>query len=110
MLNLFVKPLTGLLGIAFMILSVSGFYLSGTLILSAIHFFTGLIALYAFSSSQLLSHRYLIVVGLVYALMTVVGLFLRGDIFGFFTVTTVETYVHVIITVVCLIVAFGSRK
>lgn len=109
-MDVLVKPVTALLGFLLIFVGISSYLMSGALILSALHVLTGLMGLYAFNSSQLLSHRYLVAAGLAYAVMTVFGFFFQGEILGFLSVTKLDTYLHLVISIVCLVVGFGSGK
>lgn len=108
-MNLLVKPVTIFLGVALILIGLSSYSLSGEITLSMFHVLTGLMALYAFSTSQLLSYRTLLITGVVYALITVLGFFFVRDIAGVVSVTAFDNYTHLIISAVCLIVGFGSR-
>ncbi len=114
-MNLLVKPLTGILGLVLTVAGVAGFFVSGSLLgfevnttHNIIHLLSGLVALWAFNTSQSYSRIYLIVFGLVYGLVTVLG-FMGGDILGLFTVNAADSYLHLAIAAACLIVGFGSR-
>jgi hypothetical protein len=116
-MNLLVKPLTGILGLVLTIVGIAGFFVAGNLLgfevdttHNIVHLLSGLVALFAFSSSQLYSRWYLIVFGLVYGLVTVIGFTMGGDILGLFHVNAADNYLHLAIAAVCLIVGFGSGK
>lgn len=115
-MNLLVKPLTGILGLVLTIVGVAGFFVSGSLLgfmvdttHNIIHLLSGLVALWAFNTSQSYSRIYLIIFGLVYALVTVLGFAMNGDILGLFTVNTADNFLHLAIAAASLIVGFGSR-
>lgn len=115
-MNLLVKPLTGILGLVLTIVGIAGFFVSGSLLgfmvdttHNIIHLLSGLVALWAFNTSQAYSRIYLIVFGLVYALVTVLGFAMNGDILGLFQVNTADNYLHLAIAAVSLIVGFGSK-
>lgn len=115
-MNLLVKPLTGILGLVLTVAGVAGFFVSGSLLgfevdttHNIIHLLSGLVALWAFNTSQSYSRTYLIIFGLVYALVTVLGFAMNGDILGLFTVNAADNYLHLVIAAVCLVVGFGSR-
>jgi hypothetical protein len=116
-MSLLVKPLTGLLGVVLTIVGIAGFFVPGMLLFfevdtvhNVIHLASGLIALFAFNSSQAYSRWYLIVFGLIYGIVTVIGFAMGGDILGLFHVNDADNYLHLAIAAVSLIVGFGSGK
>ena len=116
-MSLLVKPLTGLLGVVLTIVGIAGFFVPGMLLFfevdtihNVIHLASGLIALFAFNSSQSYSRWYLVIFGLVYAVVTVIGFAMGGDILGIFHVNDADNYLHLGIAAVSLIVGFGSGK
>lgn len=116
-MNLLVKPLTGLLGAVLTIVGVAGFFVPGMLLFfevntvhNIVHIASGLVGLFAFNSSQSASRMYLIIFGLVYAVVTVIGFAMGGDILGLFHANMADNYLHLTISAVCLIVGFGSGK
>ncbi|MFA5799708.1 MAG: DUF4383 domain-containing protein [Candidatus Peribacteraceae bacterium] len=117
-MNLLVKPVTGLLGLALTIVGIAGFFVpSGMFYMfevdtvhNIVHFGSGLIGLFAFNSSQLHSRWFLILFGLVYAVITIAGFSMDGYIFGLFSTNSADNYLHLAISALCLIVGFGSEK
>ncbi len=116
-MNLLVKPLTGILGLVLTIVGVAGFFTSGMLLFfevdtthNIVHLASGLLGLFAFNSSQSASRSFLIIFGLVYAAVTIVGFTMGGDILGLFHVNDADNYLHLAIAAVCLITGFGSGK
>ncbi len=116
-MSLLVKPLTALLGVVLTAVGIAGFFVPGMLHgfdVSAnhniMHLLSGLAGLFAFKSSQSYSRWYLIVFGLVYAVVTIVGFAMGGDIFGLFHANMADNYLHLAIGAICLIVGFGSGK
>ncbi len=116
-MNLLVKPLTGILGLVLTVVGVAGFFTSGMLLIfevnmvhNIVHIASGLLGLFAFNSSQSASRTFLIVFGLVYGLVTVIGFAMGGDILGLFHANGADNYLHLAISAVCLIVGFGSGK
>ncbi len=115
-MNALVKPLTGLLGLVLTLVGIAGFFTNGMLMMfevdtthNIVHLASGLVGLFAFNSSQLYSRWYLILFGLVYGVVTVMG-FATGSVLDFFTVNMADNYLHLGISAICLIVGFGSRK
>jgi hypothetical protein len=116
-MNFLVKPLTGLLGLVLTIIGIAGFFTGGMLLMfevdtvhNIIHLASGLIGLFAFNSGQSYARWYLILFGLVYGLVTVVGFMMGGNIFGMFMANMADNYLHLGISAACLIVGFGSGK
>ncbi len=116
-MNAFVKPLTGLLGLVLTLIGIAGFFTNGMLIVfqvdtvhNVVHLASGLVGLYAFNASQLYSRWFLIVFGLVYGLVTIIGFAMGGDILGLFMANMADNYLHLGIAAACLIVGFGSGK
>jgi len=117
-MSLLVKPLTGILGLVLTLIGVAGFFMPDGMLLvfevdtvhNIVHLASGLVALWAFNSSQLYSRWYLIIFGLVYGLVTIIGFTMGGDILGLFHANTADNYLHFGIAAACLIVGFGSGK
>lgn len=116
-MSLLVKPVTGILGLVLTLVGIAGFFSGGMLLgfevdttHNIVHLASGLVGLFAFNSSQLYSRWYLIIFGLVYGLVTVVGFTMGGDILGLFHVNDADNYLHLAIAAVCLVIGFGSGK
>jgi hypothetical protein len=117
-MSLLVKPITGLLGLALTIIGIAGFFASGGLLFgfevdtmqNIVHLVAGLIGLFAFNSSQVYSRWFLILAGLVFAVIAIVGFTMGGDIFGLFHVNAMGNYLHLVVAAVALIIGFGSGK
>ncbi len=111
-----VKPVTTLLGVVLLLIGVAGFFVSGNLLVfevdtvhNVVHILSGVVALTAMKNYSY-SRLYLILFGLVYGLVTVVGFMNAGDILGLFMVNSADNYLHLVIAAVCLVVGFGSKK
>ena len=116
-MNLLVKPLAGILGLVLTIVGIAGFFVPGMLIIfevdtihNVVHLASGLIGLFAFNSSQSASRNFLILFGLVYAAVTVIGFTMGGSILSLFMVNQADNFLHLAISAACLIVGFGSGK
>ena len=112
----FVKLVTKILGIVLLIIGIAGFFVDGTLLVfevdtihNAVHIVSGLVALFA-SGSYGHSRLFLIIFGLVYGIVAVLGFAMNGDIVGLFHANLEDNYLHTAIAVVCLAVGFGSKK
>ena len=111
-----VKPLTWILGLVLLLVGVAGFVTGSPLIIfevntahNVVHILSGVVGLWAASSGHAYSRMYLILFGLVYGLVTVLG-FATGGVLNFFTVNMADNYLHLAIAAVCLVVGFGSKK
>ncbi|MSR67644.1 DUF4383 domain-containing protein [Candidatus Peribacteria bacterium] len=116
-MNLLVKPLTGILGLVLTLVGIAGFFVPGMLLMfevntvhNIVHLATGLIGLFAFNSSQSASRTFLIIFGLVYGAVTVLGFMMGGDILGLFHANVADNYLHLAISALCLLVGLGSGK
>ncbi len=114
-MNLLVKPLTGILGLVLTVVGIAGFFVTGNLFMfeisplhNVIHILSGLIGLFAFNSSQSASRTFLILFGVIYGVVTILGFVMGGDILGLMHVNAADNYLHLAITAACLIVGFGS--
>ncbi|MBT4119323.1 MAG: DUF4383 domain-containing protein [Candidatus Peribacter sp.] len=107
-----VRPITQLLGVAFTLLGIAGFFMGsvwvfdGEMNQNLLYIATGIIGLWAASSSK--ERFFLLLVAVVYAAIAILG-FLGGDILGLFSASDMETYVHCGVAVVALVLG-TSRK
>ena len=117
-MSTFVKPLTWILGIVLLIVGVLGFVMLSPLlglfevdmVHNVVHILSGVIALWAASTGYQYSRLYLMIFGLVYGLVAVLGFVMNGSILGLFAVNMYDNYLHSAIAIVCLVTAFGSHK
>lgn len=115
-MDLLVKPLTGLLGLALAIAGIAGFFMSTGMLFgfdvdgvhSTLHLTSGILGLLAYSSSQLASRWYLIVFGILYTVIAIIGFALGDNIIGLFMVNMADNWLHLGIGAACLIVSLGS--
>lgn len=112
-----VKSLTWLLGVVFVLIGVAGFFVDGTLIIfqvdtihNVIHLLSGIVALAAVGAGESYARLYLIVFGLVYLLVTILGFVNGGDILGLIQTNRADDYLHGAIAIVALAVGFGGGK
>jgi uncharacterized membrane protein HdeD (DUF308 family) len=112
-----VKTITWILGIVLLVTGILGFVNNPVLgifqvdtIHDWIHILSGVIALIAVMSSESYARLYLIVFGIVYGIVAVVGFVNAGNILNIFTVNPADNYLHAAIALVCLGVGFGSKK
>ncbi len=113
-----VKPLSFILGVVLTLVGIAGFFTGSNMLLvfeidpihNVIHLLSGVVALAAASSGYTYARMYLIVFGLVYAAVTVLGFAMNGDILGLIHVNMADNYLHLAIAAVSLITGFGSKK
>ena len=105
-----------IVGIVFLLLGIAGFFTTGNLLgfevdttHNIVHILSGIIALAAVSAGESQARLFLIVFGIVYALVTVLG-FMSGNVLGLFSVNQADNYLHAAIAIVCLGVGFGGKK
>ena len=112
-----VKPLTWIFGVVLLVVGILGFVLPSPLlglfgvdtIHNVVHILSGVVALWAASSGYQYSRLYLMVFGIVYLIVAVLG-FATGSFLSIFPVDMNDNYLHTVIGAVCLIAAFGSHK
>ncbi len=112
-----IKMLTWILAAAFIVLGIVGFVQNPALGLfevdtvhNIIHLASGIVAIIAVLSGESYARLFLIVFGIVYALVAVIGFANNGDILGFFDTNRSDDYLHTAIALACLAVGFGKRK
>ncbi len=116
-MNMFVKPLTFLLGLVFVVFGIAGFFSGSPLIVfqvdplqNVIHLVSGLIALYCAHAGDGMSRAYLMLFGLVYALIAVIGFIQGHTVLGLIGVNLEDNLLHAAIAALSLLVGFGSKK
>lgn len=117
-MNSLVKTVTWIFGIVLLLVGILGF-ITGSPLLglfevdtthNIIHILSGIVALIAVSSGESYARLYLIVFGIVYGLVTILGFVTGGSILGLFTVNANDNYLHAAIAIVCLGVGFSGKK
>jgi hypothetical protein len=116
-MNALVKPITWIFGIVFLLIGVAGFFMSSPLLglyavdtnHNVVHLLSGIVALIAAGSGDMYARWYLILFGIVYALVTILG-FMEGTgtVLGLITVNPADNYLHAAIAAVALVIGFGS--
>lgn len=110
----FVKPLTKILGILFVLVGAAGFFVNPLLFLrlnttqSIVYVITGLTGLAA-SSNYSYARLFLIVAGLLYAAISVIGFVNGGDVIGFFDANSSENFVHLIVAIAGVGIGLSSK-
>ncbi len=109
--------LSWVLGAVLTVVGVAGFVTGSPLLIfevdplhNTIHLVSGLIGLYAASKGEALSSKFLVIFGLIYAAVTLLGFLMDGDIVGLMHVNQADNYLHLAIAVVALLVGFSSKK
>lgn len=116
-----VQKLAKIFGIVFVLVGVLGFVpmaTSGNLLLgvfevdalhNVIHLATGLIAFWA-AGTVANSRLFFKVFGVIYALVTVLGFALGGNIAGLFMVNMADNILHLVIALVALYAGFMMKE
>jgi uncharacterized membrane protein HdeD (DUF308 family) len=111
------KSVTWILGVVLILVGLAGFFVDGTLLYfevdtvhNIVHLLSGVVAIAAASSGEHYSRLYLIVFGIVYGIVAILGFVQGGDILGMFHANDADNYLHTAIAVVCLGVGFGGKK
>jgi hypothetical protein len=116
-MNSLVKSVTWILAIVLLLVGILGFVNNPILglfqvdtIHNAIHILSGIVGLIAVSSGESYARLYLIIFGIVYGLVTILGFVNGTSILGLFAVNANDNYLHAAITIVCLGVGFSGKK
>ena len=73
-----------------------------------VHILTGVLALWA-AGTVANTRLFFKVFGIVYGLITVLGIVMSGNILGLIMINMADTLLHVAITVVALYIGFGTK-
>jgi hypothetical protein len=116
-MNALVKQFAMVLGVVLLLVGVVGFFTGDMLIIfqvsplhNVVHILSGVVGLAAAGMGASYARLYLIVFGIVYALVTVIGFVNGGDILGLFAVNTADNYLHAAIALSSLGIGFGSSS
>ncbi len=116
-MNSLTKTVTWVLSVVLILVGLLGFVQDPILgifevdnIHNIVHLLSGIVGLLAVSSGESYARLYLIIFGIVYALVTILGFVNGGSILGLFTVNDADNYLHAAIALVCLGVGFGGKK
>src|SRR5688500_20066069 len=100
-MNSLTKTVTWVVGVVLVLIGLAGFFVDGTLLVfqvdtvhNIVHLLSGVVGIAAASSGESYSRMYLIVFGIVYGIVTVVGFVNGGDILGLFEVNDADNYLH----------------
>lgn len=112
-----VKPLTWIFGVVLTLVGVAGFFMQPVAGLfdvnvahNVVHIASGIVALVAVSMSYRYARLYLMVFGVVYGLVAILGLLNVQVVTDLLMLNVADNYLHVAIALVCLVVGFGSGK
>ncbi len=111
-----VTPVTRVLGVVLVVVGLLGFFMESPLlgffevdtIHNIIHLASGAIALVV-GGNHAMARMFLIIFGLVYAAVAVIGFVQGNTVLGIFGVNMMDNYLHVAIGAVCLVIGFGSK-
>ena len=112
-----VRPLTRILGVVLVIVGLLGFFASSPLLgyfevdtlHNLIHLASGVIALVV-GGNHAMARMFLIIFGLVYGAVAVIGFVQANTVLGLFAVNAADNFLHTGIAAACLIVGFGSKS
>jgi hypothetical protein len=116
-MNSLVKTVTWVLGIVLFAVGVLGFVNDPVLGLfevdmvhNLVHLISGIVAIAAVASGESYARLFLIIFGIVYGAVAVIG-FVQGDsVLGLITINEADNYLHTAIALVCLAVGFSGNK
>ncbi len=112
-----VRPVTRILGVVLVLVGILGFFMSNPLLgifevdmlHNIIHLASGAIALIV-AGNQMMSKMFLIIFGLVYAGVALIGYVQGNTVLGLFAVNMADNILHAAIAAVCLVVGFGAKS
>jgi hypothetical protein len=114
-MRMLVTPLTWILGVVLLLVGLAGFVTGSPLLVfdvdplhNIIHVVSGIAGL-AMAGTYGKARLFLIVFGLVYGLVAVLG-FATGSVLGLIMVNGPDNVLHIAIAAACLLVGFGSPK
>ncbi|MBI3331934.1 DUF4383 domain-containing protein [Candidatus Peregrinibacteria bacterium] len=109
--------LAWVLGLVLTLVGVLGFFNDPVLgifevdpVHNVIHLLSGLVGLFAASKGMTYARQYLIVFGLIYAVVTVLGFTMESPLLGLVSVNDWDNYLHAAIAAVSLLVGFSGKK
>lgn len=109
-----VRPITQLLGVVFTLVGIAGFVMGDmvfifevNMIHNIVHLATGLVALWAATAGK--ERMFLLVFGLVYAAVAIVGFTQGGDILGLFHANDADNYLHAVVALVSILLGTSKK-
>lgn len=116
-MNSLVKTVTWILGVVLVIVGITGFFMDPVLGLfevdmnhNLVHLLSGIVALAAAAGGESYARLYLIIFGIVYGAVAVLGFVDGSSVLGLITINQADNYLHSAIALVCLAVGFGAGK
>lgn len=112
-----VRPLTWLLGIVLLVVGILGFFMPSPLLgifetdmrHNLVHVVSGVAGLLLVNMGQAMARMFLIVFGIVYLIVAVVGYVQETTVLGIIGVNMADNILHAVIAALCLVVGFSSR-
>lgn len=112
-----VRPVTWILGLVLLAIGLLGFVNDPVLGLfevdtvhNLVHILSGVIGIAAAASGASYARLFLIVFGIIYGAVAVIGFTMGGDVLGLFTVNQADNYLHTAIALVGIAVGFGGKR
>lgn len=113
-----VRPVVWILSLALLVVGLLGFVMPSPLLglfevdmlHNLIHIVSGAVGLVAVNMGHFPARMYLILFGLVYLVVAVVGYVQQTTVLGFIGVNMADNMLHAGIAALCLVVGFGARK
>lgn len=109
------KKLAIVFGWIFLIIGVVGFFWDPLLGVfdvgtwhNIVHVVTGILGIWAASSGETASKTYLKIFGVIYAIVTIWGLFSANTLFGLMYVNSADTVLHLIVALIFLYGGYSS--
>lgn len=109
--------LSWVLGIVLTLLGLAGFFTDGMLLMfevdtihNVIHLVSGLAGLFAASKGGTYAKQYLMVFGVIYGVVAILGFAMGSPILGLVSVNAADNYLHLAIAVVSIVVGFGKKS
>ena len=104
-----------ILGFALVVIGIAGFFTGNTLIVfevsdthNIVHIVSGILALIA--SARGGSRFILLLLGFAFTAVTAIGFMRLGDIYGYATINTANTFLYIIVALGCLYFGLTSNK
>lgn len=115
-MSFLIRPVTQLLGVVFTLVGIAGFVLGGDMVFifevntvhNAVHLVTGVIALWAAMSGH--ERMFLLVFGLIYAAVAVIGFLQGGDVLGLFHANDADNYLHAGVGLVGILLGTSRKR
>lgn len=112
-----VKSVTWLLGLVLVAMGAIGFVNDPVLGLfevdtvhNLVHLLSGVVAILAAASGESYARLFLIIFGIVYGAVAIIGFTMGSNILGLFTANQADNYLHAAIALVCLATGFNGRR